>query len=108
MVPKSPAARPRSGVGNSIAKMCRFEFVWSCVQVAFLAGDPRRLGIETAHGEERPLRAGILAHPALAAVRGADDATELAHHPAVAIGREARREQVLSNLGEVDGRAGGR
>src|SRR6185369_6688827 len=44
------------------------------VDDAFLAGDPRRLGIETAHGEERPLRAGILAHPALAAVRGADDA----------------------------------
>src|SRR5437764_8435306 len=61
------------------------------------------LCVEACDGEERPLRPGVLPLPGLAPVRGVEDAAQLAHHPTVAVGREAGAEEALADLAQADG-----
>src|SRR5262249_18018852 len=74
------------------------------VDDAFLARDPCRVGVETAHGQERSLGVRVLLLPGGTAVARPEDAPELPHHPAVLIAGKAGREEVLVNLPQVDGR----
>src|SRR5207249_10639555 len=76
------------------------------VDDALLAGDPRALRVEACDREERPLRPGVLPLPGLAPVRGVEDAAQLAHHPAVAVGREAGAEEALADLRSEERRVG--
>src|SRR5262249_4826264 len=55
-----------------------------------------------AHGEERPLGVGVLLRPGRSAVGGPEDAPELARHPALLIGGEARGEEILPDAPDVD------
>src|SRR6185295_5011036 len=80
----------------------RISAVGRPVDDAFLAGDPRRLPIEAADGEEGALRAGVLALPGLGPVARMEDATQLADHPAFALVRKAGAEQVLADLAQAD------
>src|SRR5207247_6158759 len=92
------ARRARLGLAPGGAAVGR------AVDDALLAGDPRAPRIEAGDREERPLRPGVLPLPGLAPVRGVEDAAQLAHHPAVAVGREAGAEEALAELAPADGR----
>src|SRR5207247_866500 len=93
--PPSSAAMVVPNSGAAVAR---------AVDDALLAGDPRALRVEACDREERPLRPGVLPLPGLAPVRGVEDAAQLAHHPAVAVGREAGAEEALADLAQGDGR----
>src|SRR5205807_1156328 len=92
------ARRARLGLAPGDAAVGR------AVDDALLAGDPGAPRVEAGDREERPLRPGVLPLPGLAPVRGVEDAAQLAHHPAVAVGREAGGEEALADLAQADGR----
>src|SRR2546422_6005824 len=54
----------------------------------------------------RPPRSTLFPYTTLfrSPVRGVEDAAQLAHHPAVAVGREAGAEEALADLAQGDGR----
>src|SRR5262249_17625317 len=74
------------------------------VNAALLSRDPRRPGIDAGHREQRSLGARVRSLPGGATVAGVEGAAELAHHPAVPIGREAGAEEPLPHLTERDRR----
>src|SRR5207244_10145659 len=74
------------------------------VDDAFLAGDPGRARVDAGDGQEGALGAGVLAVPGLTGVAGVEDAAELADHPALALVREAGREEALTDFAQRHGR----